>query len=75
MQLNSTLTCPQCARQAKETMPADACQFFYECTGCGTLLRPKAGDCSVFCSYGDIPCPPVQEAERCGQTARCCGGT
>jgi len=42
-------------------MQTDACQFFYECTGCGILLKPAAGDCCVFCSYGDTKCPPVQE--------------
>ncbi|WP_266158232.1 GDCCVxC domain-containing (seleno)protein [Dyella silvatica] len=57
----STLTCPHCSHQATETMPANACQFFYECLGCGELLRPKAGDCCVFCSYGDVPCPPIQQ--------------
>jgi len=41
-------------------MPADACQFFYQCTGCGALLRPKPGDCCVFCSYGSVACPPRQ---------------
>ena len=41
-------------------MPTNACQFFYECTDCGSLLRPKPGDCCVFCSYGSIPCPPIQ---------------
>jgi hypothetical protein len=41
-------------------MPTDACQLFYECTGCGTKLRPKAGHCCVFCSYGSVPCPPMQ---------------
>jgi len=53
-------------------MPTDACQFFYECTGCGALLRPNAGDCCVFCSFGDVPCPPIQEARESGQPARCC---
>jgi hypothetical protein len=56
-------------------MPTDACQFFYECTGCGTLLRPNAGDCCVFCSFGDVPCPPIQEARENGQPARCCSGS
>jgi hypothetical protein len=23
-------------------MPTDACQFFYECTGCGKKLKPKS---------------------------------
>jgi len=46
-------------------MPTDACQYFYECSGCKTLLRPKAGDCCVFCSYGSIACPPIQEQRGC----------
>jgi hypothetical protein len=41
-------------------MPTDACQFFYDCKGCGALLRPEQGHCCVFCSYGTVPCPPVQ---------------
>jgi hypothetical protein len=56
-ELRSTITCPQCGVRAEETMPAGACQFFYECPGCGTVLRPRSGDCCVFCSYGDRPCP------------------
>ena len=65
--LDSTLICPHCGHRARETMPEDACVFFYECKGCGVLLRPKPGDCCVFCSYGDTPCPPVQAggAESC----------
>jgi hypothetical protein len=60
--LRSTLTCPHCAARETLTMPTDACLFFYACTGCGRLLRPKPGDCCVFCSFGDVPCPPKQEA-------------
>jgi alkylmercury lyase len=56
----STITCPACGTAKTETMPTNACQYFYECTGCGTLLRPKQGDCCVFCSYGSVPCPPMQ---------------
>ena len=56
----SILTCPHCGTAKEETIPADACQFFYNCTGCGARLKPKAGDCCVFCSYGSVPCPPVQ---------------
>lgn len=33
------------------------------CPNCNQLLKPKEGDCCVFCSYGDIPCPPIQEAK------------
>ena len=66
----STITCPVCGTAKTETMPTNACQFFYDCTGCATVLRPKRGDCCVFCSYGDVPCPPVQahgEAACCGE--------
>jgi hypothetical protein len=64
--LLSVLTCPGCSAEAEETMPENACQFFYECRGCGKLLRPKPGDCCVFCSYGSVPCPPVQaEGNSC----------
>jgi len=62
MRLESVITCPHCELQKKETMPTDACQYFYECTNCGKLLSPKKGDCCVFCSYGTVPCPPVQMA-------------
>ncbi|HLW93729.1 MAG TPA: GDCCVxC domain-containing (seleno)protein [Roseiarcus sp.] len=73
MQLTSVLTCPVCNHQAIETMPTDACQVFYECKGCGTLLRPKQGDCCVFCSYGSAPCPPIQAERTKGSAASCCG--
>jgi hypothetical protein len=26
------------------------------------VLRPKPGDCCVFCSYGSVKCPPQQKA-------------
>ena len=31
----STITCPRCGHRASERMPVDACQFFYDCKGCG----------------------------------------
>lgn len=63
--LQSRLTCPDCGFQKTETMPTDACQFFYQCEGCGALLRPRPGDCCVFCSYGTVKCPPVQSGSHC----------
>lgn len=69
--LESTVTCPACGTASTETMPTDACQFFYDSTGCGAVLRPKPGDCCVFCSYGSVPCPPVQAAGKPG----CCDGS
>jgi hypothetical protein len=63
--LHSDLTCPACGHVNREAMPQDACQFFYECGNCKTLLRPKPGDCCVFCSFGSIKCPPVQAQKAC----------
>ncbi|MDX8380731.1 MAG: GDCCVxC domain-containing (seleno)protein [Ghiorsea sp.] len=60
IKLQSTITCPQCGHQTTETMPTDACQWFYTCPSCQNLLKPLSGDCCVFCSYADIPCPPIQ---------------
>ena len=63
--LNSVITCPTCGHQKEEIMPTDACQYFYKCEECETVLKPLAGDCCVFCSYGSIKCPPVQQETCC----------
>lgn len=68
-QLASTITCPACGHAQAETMPTDACQWFYDCAGCKAVLKPKPGDCCVYCSYGTVPCPPVQASGAGG----CCG--
>ncbi|CAM2965152.1 MerC mercury resistance protein [Flavobacterium succinicans] len=65
VELKSTLTCPNCGHKKDEMMPTDACQFFYECEKCKTVLRPKQGDCCVFCSYGTVKCPPIQAGDKC----------
>ncbi|MCS6995867.1 MAG: hypothetical protein NZ533_02745 [Casimicrobiaceae bacterium] len=68
------ITCPACGHRAVEPMPIDACLFFYDCPGCGARLSPKPGDCCVFCSYGDQPCPPVQAARARGEAGCCSTG-
>ena len=32
----------------------------HECASCHEVLRPKPGDCCVFCSYGSVKCPAAQ---------------
>ena len=59
--LESTLTCLHCGNAERLKMPSDYCQFFYECTACRTVFRAKEEHCCVFCSFGDVPCPSVQE--------------
>ncbi|WP_305988245.1 GDCCVxC domain-containing (seleno)protein [Roseibium sp. MMSF_3544] len=63
--LESVISCPECGSVTGETMPENACQWFYECRSCSAFIRPKPGDCCVFCSYGTVPCPPIQKGESC----------
>lgn len=57
---DSTITCPECGHKQEERMPTDSCRIFWQCPQCGAELKPKPGDCCVFCSYGSLSCPPKQ---------------
>lgn len=70
--LRSVLTCPHCGHKSAHEMATDSCRAFEVCDACNAMIRPKAGDCCVFCSHGDAPCPPIQEARACGKAAACC---
>lgn len=69
--LKSIITCPKCGHSKEEVMPTDACQYFYECNNCKELLKPTGNDCCVYCSYGTVPCPPIQEDNSCNQSSCC----
>ncbi len=66
--LQCSLLCPRCGQRSEETMPEDHCLVVYDCPACGARLTPKPPDCCVFCSYGSVPCPPVQRDRR----STCC---
>jgi hypothetical protein len=66
--IQSIITCLHCGHQKEEIMPTNACQYYYECEHCKTILKPKAGDCNVFCSYVNVPCPSVQQEKDCYKT-------
>ncbi|HEX6051916.1 MAG TPA: GDCCVxC domain-containing (seleno)protein [Gemmatimonadaceae bacterium] len=59
----STLTCPNCGAKTHDSMPVDACVYLWSCPVCKATVSPKQGDCCVFCSYGTVPCPPVQRRQ------------
>ena len=65
VQLKSEITCPNCGYLKEETMPLYACQFFYECNSCKKLLKPNKGDCCVYCSFGSVKCPSIQQNQNC----------
>src|SRR3546814_13103352 len=64
VQLESILTCPKCGAATSETMPTNACHWFHECAACHEVLQPLPGDCCVFCSYGTVKCPPIQQDRK-----------
>lgn len=63
--LESVVACPVCGGESTAIMPTDACLFFWDCPRCKAVIRPKTGDCCVFCSYGSVVCPPMQGADGC----------
>ena len=65
IQTRSILSCPECGHTTELEMPQDACLFLHECEACQTLLRPLPSDCCVFCSYGSVKCPPIQQQSSC----------
>ncbi len=69
--LKSIITCPKCGYKKEEEMPTDACQFFYECEQCKSILKPNQGDCCVYCSFGSVACPPIQEDKGCSNSDCC----
>ncbi|WP_431311370.1 GDCCVxC domain-containing (seleno)protein [Paraburkholderia aromaticivorans] len=46
-------------------MSTNACVWFYECEHCKATLRPKPGNCCVYCSYDTNRCPPMQQSDSC----------
>jgi len=65
LSIQSVITCPHCGYKKEELMPEDACVFYYECENCKSILKPRPGDCCVYCSFGSMKCPPMQEGNNC----------
>jgi hypothetical protein len=56
------ITCPSCGTAKTETMPTDACRYFYECTGCD-IAAPQARRllCVLFLWLRALsPCPGLE---------------
>ncbi len=60
VETNAIITCPHCGGSYRVEMPTDRCQVVIVCQECGERMTPLPGDCCVFCSYADKPCPPLQ---------------
>ena len=58
--MQSEITCPKCGHKKIETLPTDVCVIKYNCEKCNAEMRPKDGDCCVFCTFGSHKCPSMQ---------------
>ncbi len=61
MKLDCIVTCPECNYKSTETMPITFCQILFHCKHCNSIILQLKGDCCIFCSYGDTPCPSMQK--------------
>lgn len=53
----NTITCPHCSAALPTVMEEDACVIFMYCPKCHEKIEMRQGDCCVFRSYGESPCP------------------
>lgn len=68
------VTCPKCRHVETVAMPSDHCVVRWTCPACGAELKPCDGDCCVFCSFGDVPCLPIQDERlKNDGIGMCCG--
>jgi hypothetical protein len=58
----AVLICPECSASHKVVMPTEGKQHFYKCPNeeCEANVATKEGECCVFCSHSDQPCPTKQ---------------
>lgn len=62
--IDTIITCPYCGKKKEEKMSTNSCQYFYKCSNCNKIIKPKKGDCCVYCSYADKKCPIKQKEEK-----------
>ncbi|MFZ3039139.1 MAG: GDCCVxC domain-containing (seleno)protein [Polynucleobacter sp.] len=58
---SSTITCPICLHAEVLALPKGSSQHLYQCQACKTILKPKSGDCCIFCSFGSIDCASAEK--------------
>ncbi|WP_370622950.1 GDCCVxC domain-containing (seleno)protein [Polynucleobacter sp. MWH-Berg-3C6] len=57
----STITCPYCRASESLEIPIGSSQHLYRCRACSSILKPKSGDCCIFCSFGDLDCSSAEQ--------------
>ena len=65
--LKTVITCQSCGMAEEIMMHPKLPEQKFVCKKCSAELLAQAGECCVFCSYGSVKCPPIQEiAKRLG---------
>ena len=59
--LQTIMKCPNCRTTETVTMDPKIPGDFFTCKECEKTHEPRLGDCCVYCSYGSVNCPAVQE--------------
>ncbi|WP_293596999.1 MULTISPECIES: GDCCVxC domain-containing (seleno)protein [unclassified Polynucleobacter] len=59
--LHTTITCPNCRGQESLEISQGYSQHLYRCPSCSTILKPKSGDCCIFCSFGSLDCSSAEQ--------------
>ncbi|WP_370652568.1 GDCCVxC domain-containing (seleno)protein [Polynucleobacter sp.] len=53
---HSIITCPNCQGHEILEIPQGYPQHLYRCPSCSIILKPKSGDCCIFCSFANVDC-------------------
>ena len=64
IQLETTLKCPHCGVEQRATMPMSGKKMAQDCRYCYKPMAAKEGSHCVFCSYGSVKCPEVQQIKQ-----------
>ena len=57
----STITCPHCSATETLEITKGYSLHLYRCFACGGILKPKSGDCCIFCSFSDLDCSSAEQ--------------
>ena len=59
--LETVMTCPSCHAKEKQTMWPHFIESVFVCNKCNKPHLQIPDRCCIYCSYGSIECPPIQE--------------
>jgi len=61
LNLRSIVQCPHCHFKVTERMSTTQQVREWECPACHKRVQASPGACCIFCEYGTVPCPAVQQ--------------